>query len=65
MQYVGQTCCKLKTRYDEHYRKLTKPRKIDTFLYQHFNCIDIYPTKVFVQPVETLFYDKNSSVRFN
>ena len=36
MQYVGQTCCKLQNRFSEHYRKIKKPKKIDTFLYQHF-----------------------------
>ena len=29
MQYVGQTCRKLKTRFGEHYRKIKKPKKID------------------------------------
>ena len=36
MQYVGHTCRKLKNRFGEHYRKIKKPKKIDTFLYQHF-----------------------------
>ena len=36
MQYVGQTCRKLKARFGEHNRKIKKPKKIDTFLYQHF-----------------------------
>ena len=33
MQYVGQTCRFLKTRYTEHCRQMKNPRKIDTFLY--------------------------------
>ena len=41
--------------------KLKKPKKIDTFLYQHFKRTD----NVLVQPVEKLIYDENSSVRFN
>ena len=35
MQYVGQTCRFLKTRFSEHYRRITKPRKIDQFLYRY------------------------------
>ena len=65
MQYVGQTCRKLKKRFSEHYHKIKKPKKIDTFLYQHFKRIGHSPDKVLMQPVEKLFYDENSSVRFN
>ena len=36
MQYVGQTCHKLKNRFGEHYRKIKKPKKIDTFLFSTF-----------------------------
>ena len=36
MQCVGQTCRRLKNRFGEHYRKIKKSKKIDTFLYQHF-----------------------------
>ena len=65
MQYVGQTCRKLKNRFGEHYRKIIKPKKIDTFLYQHFKRTGHFPGNVLVQPVEKLIYDENSSVRFN
>ena len=65
MQYVGQTCRKLKRRFGEHYRKIKKPKKIDTFLYQHFKRTGHSPDNVLVQPVEKLIYDENSSVRFN
>ena len=65
MQYVGQTCCKLKTKFGEHYRKIKKPKKIDTFLYQHFKRTGHFPNNVLVQPVEKLSYDENFSVRFN
>ena len=65
MQYVGQTCPKLKNRFGEHYRKIKKPKKIDTFLYQHFKRTGHSPDNVLVQPVEKLIYDENSSVRFN
>ena len=64
MQYVGQTCRKLKNRFGEHYRKIKKPKKIDTFLYQHFKRTGYSPDNVLVQPVEKLIYDENSSVRF-
>ena len=65
MQYVGQTCRKLNNRFGEHYRKVKKPKKIDTFLYQHFKRTGHSPGNVLVQPVEKLIYDENSSVRFN
>ena len=65
MQYIGQTCRKLKNRFGEHYRKIKKPKKIDTFLYQHFKRTGHSPDNVLVQPVEKLIYDENSSVRFN
>ena len=35
MQYVGQ-CRALQKRFGEHYRRMKKPKPIDTFLYQHF-----------------------------
>ena len=66
MQYVGQTCRKLKNRFGEHYRKIKKkPKKIGTFLYQHFKHTYHSPDIVLVQPVEKLFCDKNITVRFN
>ena len=33
MQYVGQTCHKLKTRFGEHFCKIIKTKNNDTFLY--------------------------------
>ena len=65
MQYVGQTSRKLKNRFGEHYRKIKKPKKIDSFLYQHFKRTGHSPDNVLVQPVEKLIYNENSSVRFN
>ena len=65
MQYIGQTFRKLKNRFGEHYRKIKKPQKIDTFLYQHFKRTGHSPDNVLVQQVEKLIYDENSSVRFN
>ena len=65
MQYVGQTCRKLKNRFGEHYRKIKKPKIIDTFLYQHFKRTGHSPDNVLVQPVAKMIYDKNSSMRFN
>ena len=55
----------MKNRFGEHYRKIKKPKKIDTFLYQHFKRTGHSPDNVLVQPVEKLIYDENSSVRFN
>ena len=57
MQNVGKTCCKLKNRFGEHYRKIKIPKKIDTFLYQHFKHTGHSPDIVLVQPVEKLIYD--------
>ena len=65
MQYVGETCGKLKTRFGDQYRKIKKHRKIDAFLYQHFKSTGHSPNNVLVQPMEKLSYDKNSTVRFN
>ena len=65
MQYLGQTCCKLKTIFGEHYCKIKKPEKIVAFLYQHFKCTGHSPDNILVQPVEKLSYDENSTVRFN
>ena len=33
MQYVGQTYRALQKRFSEHYRRMKKPKPIDTFLY--------------------------------
>ena len=65
MQYVGQTCFKLKTRYGKHHRKIKKSKKIDTFLYQHLKRTSHFPNNVLVQPVEKLSHDENSTVIFS
>ena len=64
MQYVGQTCRALQKRFGEHYRRMKKPKLIDTFLYRHFKLTGHSSNDVLVQPVEKLTYDKNSSSRF-
>ena len=63
MQCVGQTCRALQKGFGEHYRRMKKPKPIDTFLYQHFKLTGHSPNDVLVQPVEKLTYDKNSSSR--
>ena len=66
MQYVGQICrTKLKARFSENYLKIKKPKKIDTFLYQHFKRNGHSPNNVLVQPVENITYDEYSIVKFN
>ena len=65
MQYFGQTCRKLKNRFGEHYRKIKKPKNIDTFLYQHFKRTGYSPFNVLVQPVEKLINDENSEIRYH
>ena len=64
MQYVGQTCRALQKRFGEHYRRMKKPKPIDTFLYQHFKLTGHSPNDGLVQPVKKLTYDKNSSSKF-
>ena len=64
MQYVWQTFRALQKRFGEHYRKMKKPKPIDTFLYQHFKLTGHSPNDVLVQPVEKLTYEKNSPSRF-
>ena len=64
MRYVGQTCRALQKRFGEHYRRMKKPKPIDTFLYQHFKLTGHSPNDVLVQSVEKLTYDKDSSSRF-
>ena len=54
----------LQKQFGEHYRRMKKPKPIDTFLYQHFKLTGHSPNDVLVQPVEKLTYDKNSSSRF-
>ena len=61
MQYVGQTGRFLKTRFPEHFRKMKKPKKFDTFLYRHFKSNGHSPSKIVIQPVENIIYDPNSS----
>ena len=63
MQYVGQTGRSLKTRFREHFRKMKKPKKFDTFLYRHFKNNGHSPSKIVIQPVEKIIYDPNSSNR--
>ena len=63
MQYVGQTGRSLKARFCEHFRKMKKPKKVDTFLYRHFKNNGHSPSKIVIQPVEKMIYDPNSSTR--
>ena len=63
MQYVGQTGRSLKTRFHEHFGKMKKPKKFDTFLYCHFKSNGHSPSKIVIQPVEKIIYDPISSTR--
>ena len=58
MQYVEQTGLSLKTRFCEHFRKMKKPKKFDTFLNRHFKSNGHSPSKIVIQPVEKLFMIK-------
>ena len=64
MQYVGQTCRFLKTRFSEHYRRIKKPRKIDNFLYRHFKQTNHCTSSVSIQHVEKITYGDNSTKRY-
>ena len=64
MQYVGQTNRMLKTRFNEHYRRMSKPKKTDTFLYRHFKRTGHSVNDISIQPVEKIYYDVNSTARF-
>ena len=63
MQYVGQTGRSQKTRFREHFLKMKKSKKFDTFLYHHFKSNGHSPSKIVIQPVEKIIYDLNSSTR--
>ena len=64
MQYVGQTCRFLKTRFSEHYRRIKKPCKIDNFLHRNFKQTNHSTSSISIQPVEKSTYDDNSSKRY-
>ena len=68
IQYVGQTCRCLKTRFSEHYCRIKKPHKIDNFLCRHFkqikNKTNHSTSSISIQPVEKITYDDNSSKRY-
>ena len=51
-------------QHGEHNRRIKKPQKIDTFVYQHCKCTGHFPDTVSVQPIEKINYDENSSSRF-
>ena len=63
MQYVRQTGRALRKRFGEHYRRVKKPKQIDTFLYQHLKLTCHSPNDDLVQPVTNLWW-KYSSSRF-
>ena len=63
MQYVGQTGRSLKTRFREHFRKMKKPKKLDTFLYRHFKSNGHSPSKIVIQPVKKIIYTQQKKLR--
>ena len=64
MQYVGQTCRFLKTRFSQHYRRTKKPRKIDNFPYRHFKQTNHSISSISFQPVEKIKYGDHSTKRY-
>ena len=64
MQYVGQTCRFLKTRFSKHYHRTKKPRKIDNFLYRHFKQTNHSTSSISIQPVEKITCGDNSTKRY-
>ena len=63
MQYVGQTGKSLKTRFREHFCKMKKPKKFDTFLIVISKVMVIHLVKIAIEPVEKIIHDPNSSTR--
>ena len=63
MQYVGQTCRFLKTRFSRNLNGIKKPRKIYNFLYRHFKQTNHSNSSISIQPVEKITFDDNSSKR--
>ena len=63
MQYVRQIGRSLNPRFREHFRKMKKPKKFDTFLYCHFKSNGHLPSKIVIQPVEKIIFYPNSSTR--
>ena len=63
MQYVGQNGRSLKTRFREHFRKMKKPKKFDTFLYRNFKSNGHSPSKIVIQPIKKYIYGPNSSTK--
>ena len=55
MQFVGQTCRFLQTRFSG---------KIDNFLYRHFKQTNYSTSSIFIQHVEKTTYDDNSTERY-
>ena len=64
MQYVGQTCRFLKTRFSEHYRRTKKPCKIENLLYRHFKQTNHSTISISIQPVEKIIHGDNSTKRY-
>ena len=64
LQYVGQTCRFLKTRFSEHYRRMKKPRNIDNFLSRHFKQTKHSTSSISIQPVEKITFGDNSTKRY-
>ena len=48
-------------RFGEHYRRITKPKILIPFLYQHFKRNGHSPHNITVQPVEKISYNSNYS----
>ena len=53
----------LRLGFREHFRKMKKTKKIDTFLYRHFKSNGHSPSKIVIQLVEKIISDPNSSTR--
>ena len=63
VQYVGQTCRKLKRRFYEHGREIKK-KKIRNFLYSHFRKSGHSFKDIVVQPVEHIQYPSHTTRSF-
>ena len=60
MQYVGQRCRFLKTRFTEHDRRMHKTRKLIIF-FRHFKHMNHFTYHISILPVGKILYNDNST----
>ena len=56
MQYVAQTCSFVKARFNEHYRRMKKPRKIIFFIIDISNTLIFFSSHICILLGEHIIY---------